>query len=125
MNFHNTEKTRNITQLIVAIIGVFISIFGLTMFNRHLLMNFPLEIRMILMIVSNWVIMLIPIILIKRNKESFKDYWKISGNISIQVFTGIALALLISVLFTIIPILLGFKEMVGVHHILSLGNLFI
>ena len=107
------EKRQSITQLIVAIIGIFISTFAVTMFNQHLMMKFPLELRMLLMIISNWALMLFPIILIKKNKESLKDYWKISGNISIQIFTGIVLALLMSAIFTLLPIFLGFREMLG------------
>jgi len=103
----------SIVQLMVAIIGVFITIFGITMFNRYLLMQFSLGVRMLLMIVTQWSMMLVPIILVKINRDKFRDYWMITENIPKQIMIGIILALFMSLFLTIVPILLGFKEMVG------------
>jgi len=103
----------SIVQLMVAIIGVFITIFGITMFNRYLLMQFSLGVRMLLMIVTQWSMMLVPIILVKINRDKFGDYWMITENIPKQIMIGIILALFMSLFLTIVPILLGFKEMVG------------
>ncbi|NLP35037.1 MAG: CPBP family intramembrane metalloprotease [Clostridiales bacterium] len=83
------------------------------MFNRYLLMQFSLGVRMLLMIVTQWSMMLVPIILVKINRDKFGDYWMITENIPKQIMIGIILALFMSLFLTIVPILLGFKEMVG------------
>lgn len=107
------KSIHSIIQLMVTIIGVFITLFGITMFNRLLLMQFPIGVRMLLMVVTQWSIMLVPAILIRINKEKFSDFWMITENIPHQILIGVILALLISLFMTIIPILFGFKEMIG------------
>ncbi|MDR7857895.1 type II CAAX endopeptidase family protein [Tissierella sp.] len=108
-----SKSSNSIVQLIVAIIGVFITIFGVIMFNRYLLMQFPIGVRMILMILSQWIIMLVPATLIMVNKDKLSDFGMKTENISHQILIGVIFALLMSLILTIVPILLGFKEMVG------------
>lgn len=108
-----SKSSNSIIQLIVAIIGVFITIFGVSMFNRYLLMQFPIGVRMVLMIVSQWIIMLVPAILIMVNKDKLSYFGMVTENISHQILIGVILALLMSLILTIVPILLGFKEKIG------------
>lgn len=102
-----SKSSNSIIQVILAIIGVSIAIFGLTMFNRYLLMQFPLGLRMVLMIVSQWIIMVVPVILMIVNKDKLSDFGMKTENISHQILIGAILALLMSLILTIIPILLG------------------
>jgi hypothetical protein len=74
----NTEIIKSkvkssVVQLIIAICGAFVAVFGLWMFNQHLLMSFSLPIRMILMIITQWLLFLVPGILMIVNKESLGD----------------------------------------------------
>lgn len=55
--------------LFIAICGTFAAVFGLFMFNQHLLMSFSLPLRMILMIVTQWLLFLVPAVLMIVNKE--------------------------------------------------------
>ena len=114
----NLEVTRSIVkksriQMIIAIIGVFVAVFGVSMFNKHLLMSFSLPLRMILMIVIQWVLFIIPGILMIVNKENLADIGFRNEKILQQIGIGVLLAFAMSLVFTVVPIMLGFKDMVG------------
>lgn len=100
-------------QCFIAVIGTFAFVFGLSMFNKHLLMSFSLPLRMFLMIVTQWLLFLIPAILMIVNKEKLNSIGLKKEKIPLQIGIGVLLAVSMSLAFTVIPILLGFKEMVG------------
>lgn len=110
---HASKSLHSIVQLIIAILGVFIALCGIITFNRYLLMDFPLEIRMVLMIVTQWSLMTVPLILMFLNKEQLKDLGVTTKNMFHQVLIGLILAVIMSFFLTIVPILAGYKEMVG------------
>lgn len=114
----NTEiykiKARSsVVHFFIAIFGTFAFAFGLFMFNQHLLMSFSLPLRMILMIVTQWLLFLIPAILMIINKEKLSSIGIKKEKIPLQIGIGVLLAVSMSLVFTVFPILLGFKEMVG------------
>lgn len=107
-------KTKSsVVQLIIAICGTFIAVFGLFMFNQHLLMTFSLPLRMILMIVTQWLLFLVPAILMIVNKEKFSSIGFKKEKIPLQIGIGVLLAVSMALVLTVLPILLGFKDMVG------------
>ena len=108
-----TERKQALGQLIISITGIFITLYGVILFNSHLLMTFTLETRMLLMILSQWILFLVPGILMWRNRERIADFGFRRNNIFRQIVTGIVLALIMSLMLTVIPILLGFEEMVS------------
>ena len=108
-----TERKQALGQLIISITGIFITLYGVILFNQHLLMTFTLETRMVLMILSQWILFLVPGILMWRNRERIDDFGFRRNNIFQQIVTGIVLALIMSLVLTVIPILLGFEEMVS------------
>ena len=108
------SKAKSLTaQLLVAICGVFISVFGLWIFNQHVLMSFSLPIRMIFMIITQWGLFLIPGILMIVNKENLVDIGFRKDKIPLQMGIGVLLAFAMSLVMTVLPILLGLKGMVG------------
>lgn len=108
-----TKPKSSLAQLFIAICGVFVAAFGLFMFNQHLLMSFSLPLRMILMIITQWLLFLVPGILMLVNMENLTDIGFKQGNILIQMGIGVLLALSMSLFLTVLPIILGFKDMVG------------
>lgn len=106
-------KRHSFAHLVVAIIGVFTAAFALFLFNQHVLMTFSLPIRMVLMIITQWSLFLVPGILLLVNDERFVDLGFSSEKIPTQVIIGILIAIVMSLILTVLPILLGFKEMVG------------
>lgn len=112
----NSEITKSKVkelQLIIAVIGVFAAVFGVSMFNQHLLMSFSLPIRMILMIVLQWVLFIVPGIFMIVNKETLADIGFRKEKVLQQIGIGVLLALAMSFVLTLAPILLGFKDLVG------------
>ena len=107
------KERKAMVQLTISITGVFITLYAVILFNQHLLMTFTLETRMVLMILSQWILFLVPGILMWRNRERIADFGFRRNNIFQQIVTGIVLALIMSLLLTVIPILLGFEEMVS------------
>jgi membrane protease YdiL (CAAX protease family) len=108
-----SEKKQAIQQLIISICGVFIALFGLYLFNQNLLMKFSIGARMILMILTQWLLFLVPEILMIKHKERLSSLGFRKENIPQQILIGILIALLLSLVLTMLPIWLGFKEMVG------------
>lgn len=97
----------------IAICGVFALLFALTLFNQLLLRTFSLPLRMILMIVTQWMLFIAPGILMLVNKEKLQSFGFTKSNIPRQVFIGILIALLMSAMLTMLPILLGYRDLVG------------
>jgi membrane protease YdiL (CAAX protease family) len=107
------EAYKNITQLVIAVFGVFITLFGIVMFNQYLLMNFPLAVRAVLMIVTQWLLLIVPVTFMLKSGETFRDIGFTKEKIPSQILIGIVLSAIMSLLLTVIPILLGFKELIG------------
>lgn len=55
-----SEHKKIVTQLIIGFIGAMPGLFGVIAFNQYLLMGLPMGARMVLMIVTYWVIAIIP-----------------------------------------------------------------
>ena len=107
-------KTKNlIFQLTLALLGVFVLLFALTLFNQFLLRTFSLPLRMALMIVTQWMLFIVPGILMLVNKEKLQTFGFTSENLPRQIFIGILIALFMSVILSMLPILLGYKDLVG------------
>ena len=102
-----------VVQLFIAICGTFVAAFGLFIFNQNLLMSFSLPLRMILMIVTQWLLFFAPGILMIVNKENLGDIGFIKEKIPLQIGIGILIAFSMSLVLTIFPVLLGFKDLVG------------
>ena len=94
-------------EIIISIIAVFLTLYGVRMFNQYILMTLPLILRMILMIITYLTIGLVPFIFCIKNK--IKVGLK-KENLLKQIIIGIVIALLMNLFITIIPILLFGKE---------------
>lgn len=99
--------------LFIAIAGTVAAMFGLRLFHQSLLMQLSLPLRMILMIITQWLLFLVPGALMIAGGETFGDLGFRKEKILLQIGVGIALAALMSLVLTVLPIALGFKEMVG------------
>lgn len=106
------ERKKNIANLIIGFIGVMLSIFGINMFNTYVLMSLPLIGRMIVMIVSYWLITLVPVILMVFNKEKLYEVGFLKKKVIVQIIVGIGIGLVMSAILTMIPHLVGFGEWV-------------
>src|SRR5690554_6446874 len=108
----NTEVIKSkakssVVHLVISVCGAFVAVFGLWMFNQHLLMVFSLPLRMILMIITQWLLFLVPGILMIVNKENLSDIGFRKEKIPLQIGIGVLLAFAMSLVLTVLPILLG------------------
>ena len=108
-----TKGKKILIQLVAATAGVFLMVYAVVLFNGHLLMELSIGSRMILMMLSQWLLFLVPGILMWRGRESIMDLGFRKDNLLKQMAIGIFLALATSLVFTVLPILLGFEDMVG------------
>lgn len=104
------KNKKTIIEIIVTIFSVFALEYGLIFFNRYILMNLPLIARMILMIIMYWLIAIVPIMICIKNKNKLIDIGFNKNKILKQIIVGIVIALIMSLLFTFIPILIFGKE---------------
>lgn len=100
-------------DLLISLIGIAVLMFGVVLFNQNVLMSFPLGVRAVLGILSHWIPAIVPIIIMILNKEKLSDLGFSKEKLQLQILIGIIIALVMSFAFTLIPILLGFKDMVG------------
>jgi len=108
-----SKRISSLIQLLIAVAGVYLTVIGLRLFNQYLLMSFLLPVRIVLMIVTQWTLMIVPGILMLVNKEKPADLGFRKEKLLRQIGIGALLAAAMSLVFTVLPIALGFKDMVG------------
>ena len=106
------SKKKEIISLIIGFVGVVAGLYGVVSFNRFVLMSLPIVIRMVCMILTYWLIALIPAIVMIVNKDKLTDYGFSKEKIGMQIIVGILIGTVMSVLLTLIPHLIGFGEFV-------------
>lgn len=110
------ECNKIIIQMVIALIGVFVGLLGVNAFNQYVLMSLPLVVRIFLMIVTYLPIALVPFCIVLFNKDKWSDYGFSKGKIGCQVLIGLATALCMSFVFTVIPHLAGKSDWVNNQH---------
>ena len=106
------SKKKEIISLIIGFVGSVAGLYGVVSFNRFVLMSLPIVIRMVCMILTYWLIALIPAIVMIVNKDKLTDYGFSKEKIGMQIIVGILIGTVMSVLLTLIPHLIGFGEFV-------------
>jgi len=106
------EKKKTIINLIITYVGGLAGCFGVNMFNWYVLMSLPLVGRMICMVVTYWLIALIPIIIMLISKMNLKTIGFEKEKMGLQVFIGIVSGLLIASAYFLVPYFMGFGELV-------------
>ena len=102
--------------LIIGFTGIMLGCLLVRLLNSYLLMAIPLIPRMITMVVSYWLCALVPIVLFFFHKDRLSDYGFTKDGLFLQIIIGIGLGLLMSVILTLIPHLLGFGGFVDNGH---------
>ena len=102
------NKRNALISLIISIAGAIAGLFGVTAFNQFVLMNLPLAARLVSVIVTYWLIAIIPIIIMFVSKDRLLDYGFEKDKIGIQLAIGVGLGIVMSVILTLIPHIAGF-----------------
>ena len=106
------SKKKEIISLIIGFVGAVAGLYGVVSFNRFVLMSLPIGIRMVCMILTYWLIALIPAIVMIVNKDKLTDYGFSKEKIGMQIIVGILIGTEMSVLLSLIPHLICFGEFV-------------
>ena len=106
------DRKKESIRLAIGYLGSMLGLLGVAAFNRYILMSLPLAARMILMILLYWLIALVPILVMIHDRDSLTDYGFRKENLLLQIGIGIGLAAVTSLVFTLLPHLLGFGEYV-------------
>lgn len=107
------NSKKNIFKIIIAVLLEFGVLFAIVLFQQNILMSFSLLIRAVLMIVVQWTLLIVPIIFMWKNGDKLIDIGFSKNNIAVQIFTGAMIGITMSLIFTVLPILAGLKDMVG------------
>ncbi len=99
-------------EIVLGFLGVSLALYGLTMFNQHILMTLSLGVRMIAMILTYWLVATVPIIIMLIRKENLSDYGFTKDKMFYQLLVGILIGVAFSVVFTLIPHLLKLGDFV-------------
>lgn len=106
-------RKKDLVNLIIGFIGSMLGLIVLNVFNRNILMLLPLPARMITMVITYWLIALVPIILMLANKEKLSEYGLTSVKFGKQIIVGVLIGAAMSLVLTVVPHLLGFGEYVS------------
>lgn len=106
-------ESKKILIVVVAVIGQFIIMLGVSFFNQYFLMDFTLTIRIILMFICQWIFLPVPIFLMYKSKEKLHEIGFAKDKILRQILIGLLIAIAMCLIFTVIPILLGQQDMVS------------
>lgn len=104
------SKRKEILDIVLCYIGTMLGVLAVRFFNMYVMMSIPLVPRMAVIIAAYWVIALAAIIITLIRKEPAKTYGFFKDKMLIQIGIGVAIALAMSVVFTLVPHLAGFGQ---------------
>lgn len=107
------NKIKQIINITSAVIIQFFILFCIIMYQSNVIMYYSLPIRAVTVILLQWLLLIVPFYYMKAGKESFNDIGFSSVNIPRQITVGIAIAAAMAFLFAAVPIMLGYKHLVG------------
>lgn len=99
--------------LTLVILLEFIAMFGIIKFQNSIFVSLSLPVRAVLIVVMQWLLLIVPIIFMKQYKISLSDIGFSKSKIGVQVITGLTIGIAMSLVFTVLPILTGYKDMIG------------
>ena len=105
-----SKNKKIVFEIIISVISIVILEYGLICFNKYIFMILPLISRMILAPIMYWIIAIVPVIFCIKNKKKLTDIGFSKNKILKQIIVGIVIAFIMSLLFTLIPILIFGKE---------------
>jgi membrane protease YdiL (CAAX protease family) len=106
------SKRKEWISLIVGFLGSMLGLYGVVAFYQFVLMSLPLGLRMVSMLLIYWLIALIPIVVMRVNKDKLVNYGFSKSKLGLQMIVGVLIGIAMSFILTLIPHLFGFGEYV-------------
>ncbi|MBQ3899827.1 MAG: CPBP family intramembrane metalloprotease [Lachnospiraceae bacterium] len=100
------SKKREIVSLVIGFAGIMVGVLC-TRFLNMVMMGLPLAVRMFTFIAAYWIIAIAPVVLVIASREKLSDLGFSKEKVGLQIILGIGLGLLMSVVLTLVPHLLG------------------
>ncbi|MFU0832537.1 MAG: CPBP family intramembrane metalloprotease [Oscillospiraceae bacterium] len=107
------SKIKQTSMLVLAILLEFAVLFGIVLFQKSSFVSLPVADRAVLMIVLQWLLLIVPFVFMKLYKISLSEIGFSKFKLVSQVLIGSILGISMSLIFTVFPIIVGFKDMVG------------
>lgn len=107
------NKKREWISLIIGYIGSVLGLYAVILFNDHVMASLPIWLRTISSIFVYWLAALVPVIIMLINKDKLSDYGFRKNRVLPQIFKGLALAVCLTIMFTLIPRLFGLGDYVS------------
>ena len=104
------NKKKECIFLLVGYLGAMLGLYGVICFNQYVMMSLPLAGRMAAQITMYWLPALIPMIIMWKTKTKPADLGFTKENLLRQVLVGILLGVTMSLVFTLVPHLVGLGE---------------
>ncbi len=105
-------KKREWIGLIIGTLGIFASCFLVRIINQAIVAGLSIAPRMICLILTYWICLIVPVIIFIIQKDSVYEYGFEKENRTGQIVTGVVIAVIMSVILTLVPHLLGFGDYV-------------
>ncbi len=104
------SRKRAITEAVLGYLGAMLGLVLLVLFNRCILMSLPLLVRMAAMIVTYWLVLAVPAVIMIVGRDKPSDYGFSRERLGRQIVTGVLVGIAMSLVLTLVPHLLGFGE---------------
>ena len=101
------SKRKEWISLIVGFLGSMLGLYGVVAFYQFVLMSLPLGLRMVSMLLIYWLIALIPIVVMRVNKDKLVNYGFSKSKLGLQMIVGVLIGIAMSFILTLIPHLFG------------------
>lgn len=105
--------SKKAVRLSIVFISVILSLLIVVYLNQNILPAVPILPRMVLLIAAQWIILIVPAIMMKQDGTTLSALGFSKQNVWAQVLVGLMIALAMSLVLTVVPILFGLKSMVG------------
>ncbi len=101
------NKKRELAEICLGFAGALFALWLLVLFNNKVLMLIPLAARMIAMIITYLCVAAVPFIIFLVRKDKLSDYGFSKEKLLLQCAVGVGVGLVFSLVFTLLPHLLG------------------
>lgn len=108
-----TNKKKKWIQILCVYFGVVLTLYAAMYLMQSVLTEFALPIVAVLQIPAYWIIAIVPFGTALISKDKIGEWGFYKKGILKQVSVGLAIAASMSLMFTVIPIFLGFKDWIG------------
>lgn len=97
------KKSKKVLSLLLILILVFVIRFGISLINTHVLNKISLTVRPLLQFLCCLVLLPLPIVSMRKRKETFKDLGLEKDKILIQIISGVTISIIMSLVLIVVP----------------------